>query len=212
MRPFAGIFLVILVVGCAGKLDYVRPVKLPGTDNFVIIEKPRDEVWNTAIPQLGKQYFVINNIDKSSGFISLSYSGDPETYVDCGRITSYVKNAAGERTYEFPGARAQQSYEVMDENGLFLVDRRMSLEGRINLVFEELSPAKTKVTANTRYIVTRKVTSRMVGNNFPQSRTDTISFNTGGGNSFPANAKGDAVECLPTGKLERDVLSLIRGR
>jgi hypothetical protein len=212
MRALTAIFLAILITGCAGRLDYIRPVNVSGTENFRIIEKPREEVWNASVPQLGKQFFVINNIDKSSGFINLSYSGDPETYVDCGRITSYVKNARGERTYNFPGARAQQSYEIMVDNGLFLVERRMSLEGRVNLVFEEVSPNTTKVTANTRYIVTRQITSRNMGNNFPQSRTGTISFNTGSGASFAPSAKGQALECLCTGKLEGEILSLIGGK
>jgi hypothetical protein len=153
---------------------------------------------------------VINNLDKSSGLINVSYNGDPENYIDCGRLTSYVKNARGERTYDFPGARAQQTYEVMNSSGLFFVERKMSLEGRVNLVFEDISPNATKVTANTRYVVTRQLTGRNAANNTPQSRTDTISFNSGGRASFPANAEGQASECVSTGQLEREILSSIK--
>ena len=211
MRFIASILAVVFVSGCAGKLDYVRPtISTAPSANHKIIDKPREAVWNASVPELGKQFFVINNLDKSSGLINISYSGDPEKYIDCGRITSYVKNARGERTYDFPGAKAQQSFEVMNGNGLFMIDRRMSVEGRVNLVFEEVSKNQTRVTANTRYVVQRQQTARHVANNFPQSTSDSISFNFGGASSFPANADGRATECIANGELEREILSAIK--
>jgi hypothetical protein len=195
----------------AGKLDYVRPTTASNAMNSKIIDKPRDIVWNSAVPELGKQFFVINNLDKSSGLINLSYSGDPESFIDCGRVTSYVKNVKGERTYDFPASRAQQAYEVMNSNDLFFIERKMSLEGRVNLVFEETGPNSTRVTANTRYVITRQSMGRHVANNWhflphpreivtqnAQSRTDTISFNSGASASFPSNMAGQAVECIST--------------
>jgi hypothetical protein len=86
----------------------------------------------------------------------------------------------------------------------------MSLEGRVNLVFEDVGPDATKVTANTRYVVTRQLAGREVTNNIPQSRTDTISFNSGSSASFPANIDGQATQCVSTGKLEREILSFIK--
>jgi len=211
MRVIASFLAVAFVSGCAGKLDYVRPnIAATPSANYKVIDKPREAVWNASVPELGKQFFVINNLDKSSGLINISYSGDPEKYIDCGRITSYVKNARGERTYDFSGAKAQQSFEVMNGNGLFMIDRRMSVEGRVNLVFEEVSQNQTKVTANTRYVVQRQQTVRSAANNFPQSTSDSISFNSGGSASFTANADGRATECLANGALEREILSAIK--
>ncbi|MER2513125.1 MAG: hypothetical protein ABTQ25_12060 [Nitrosomonas ureae] len=211
MRIAILLVAVSLVAGCAGKLDYVRPTTpAAASTNYKIIDKPREAVWNASVPELGKQFFVINNLDKSSGLINISYSGDPEKYIDCGRVTSYVKNARGERTYDFSGAKAQQTYEVMNGNGLFFIERKMSLDGRVNLVFEELSPKQTKVTANTRYVVQRQQTVRSAANNFPQSASDSISFNSGASSSFAANADGRATECVATGSLEREILSAIK--
>lgn len=211
MRIAASLTVIALVSGCAGRLDYVRPTAptSPST-NYKIIDKPREAVWNASVPELGKQFFVINNLDKSSGFINISYGGDPEKYIDCGRVISYVKNARGERTYDFAGAKAQQSYEVMNGNGLFFIERRMSLEGRVNLVFEELGANQTKVTVNTRYVVQRQQTTHNTVNNFPQSASDSISFNSGGSSSFAAHADGRATECVATGSLELEVLSAIK--
>ena len=158
------------------------------------------------IPALGKQFFIINNLDKESGLINISYSGDPETYVDCGRIKSYVKNARGERTYDFPSARAYQAYEVMDTEGgtgYWQVERKVQLEGRMNLILQEIDAGSTNITANTKYIVTRTFSTQ--GPNGRDSGTDSVSFNSGQSATLP----GAKTECRATGKFERDVLDLV---
>ncbi|MBA4343233.1 MAG: hypothetical protein C0423_13930 [Methylibium sp.] len=175
-----------------------------------VVDRPRSEVWDAAIPNLGKQYFVINNLDKASGLINLSYSGDPERFVDCGRITSTVTNLRGDRGYDFAASKAQQNYELMDlRYGLQIINRRMSLEGRTNLVFEAIDANRTKVTANVRYVLTRKI---MVYNGARQlmgGKDGTISFNSGQVESFPPDADSGGLTCVPTGALERDLLSAV---
>jgi len=99
MNHLLFILVTITLSGCvSGKVDYMRPSQQSSLSNSKIINRSRDEVWNSSVPQLGKQFFVINNLDKSSGLINISYSGDPEKYVECGTITSYVRNVRGERT------------------------------------------------------------------------------------------------------------------
>lgn len=212
MLRVVAVLVPILIVGCAGKVDYVRPTAyIAPQANVMTVERPRDLVWNASVAELGKKFFVINNLDKSSGLMNISYTGNPESYVDCGRITSFVKNAQGERTYEFAGAKEQQSYEVMNPGvGLFFVDRRMNLEGRVNLIFEEVGPNTTRVTANTRYVVTRKLTGRRAGNNIPQTTTEAISFTSASGSSFPANSGNKSTDCVSNGVLEREILSAIK--
>ena len=209
LTPIIG---AIVLAGCAGKVSYVRPSVVPMQgQNSKIIDKAREAVWNSTVPELGKQFFVINNLDKSSGLINVSYSGDPEKYIDCGRITSYVKNARGERTYDFAGAKAQQNYEIMNPGqGLFFIDRRMALEGRVNLVFEEVTPTQTRVTANTKYVVNRQRTVRNTANNFPQTLNDSLTLNSGGTAAFPSDQNGNTAECSATGALEREVLAAVR--
>lgn len=203
-----GVITALLLAGCAGKMDYTPPVKPLGTINQKIIDMPREAVWNSIVPELGKQFFVINNIDKSSGLINLSYSGNPERYIDCGNITSYVKNARGERTYNFPASKAQQRYEVLDGNGLFMIDRQMTLEGRMNLIFEEINPKQTRVSANTRYVVQKKLKVFNFANNMTYPFDDSISFNSNSSASFPNSSIN--TECLSTGKLEEEILALIK--
>lgn len=204
------VVLTTALSGCAGRVDYVRPAAPLRNDNTIVVDKPRDVVWNAMIPALGKQFFVINNLDKSSGLINISYSGDPEAYVDCGRVTSYVKNARGERTYDFPGAIASKHYEVMNQSGLFLILRRMTLEGRMNLIFEEAGPQRTRITANTRYVLNRERRVQHASSTIPVNLNDSLSFNSGQPASFPAGSDGRALECQPTGRFEAEVLSLIK--
>jgi hypothetical protein len=209
MRALVAILITVLLAGCGGKLKYVKPTAYGNIENSKTIAKPRDTVWNSAVRQLQEQSYVINNLDKASGLINLSHSGDPESFVDCGSITSYVENAREKRIYNFPGARAHQTFEVMDASNIFVIERKMSLEGRVTLIFEEIGPNSTKVTANTRYVLTRQVTARQVTKNIPQSSTSTISFKPGGGAAFPPDKDGKSIECVYTGKMERDILSLI---
>ena len=200
----------MLLTACAGKIDYIRPTATvaPGS-NSKVIDKPREAVWSAAVPELGKRFFVINNLDKSSGLINISYTGDPEKYVDCGRIISFVKNARGERTYNFAGSSAQQSYEILESGGLFFIDRRMSLEGRVNLIFEEVSANQTRITANTRYVVQRVRAIRAAANNASQTLTDSVSFNSGSSANF-AGQESQAAQCAATGNLEQEILNALR--
>ena len=142
MKVIGWVAAAAALVGCAGKQEYVRPTAAAAVENVKVVNRPRAEVWDAAVPALGKQFFVINNLDKASGLINLSYSGDPQRYVDCGRIISFVKNARGERTYNFAGASARVDYEMMvDGAHLIFLSRRLELDGRINLINPKKSVA-----------------------------------------------------------------------
>lgn len=205
------LLLSFFVAGCAGRMEYRPPNCVTPQSNSVEVNKSKEEVWKIIVPALGKNFFVINNLDKESGLINISYSGNPEKYVDCGYIESYVKNARGERTYCFPASSAQQTYEVMDMNqagGLFVIDRKMNLEGRMNLIIEEIAPNKTLVTANMKYILTKSATVRNV-QNVSRSFSDTISFNSNQSASFPGNGPRISTLCQANGMFEQEILSLI---
>lgn len=77
MRCFLIVVILLLVQGCGGKVDYIRPTtQLSTATNVKTIEKPQEIVWNASVPEIGKRFFVINNLDKSSGFMNISYTGD----------------------------------------------------------------------------------------------------------------------------------------
>lgn len=196
--------IAMFVAGCAGKVMYVQPTQTYKANNSITVNKPRAEVWKQMVPALGSSFFVINNLDKESGFINISYSGNPEKYVDCGIIDSYVKNARGERTYRFPASSAYKEYETLENGQNFaFVKRKMNLEGRINIIVQEVAPDRTLVTVNTKYVLTKDI---FLSNPQGQSHrmNDSISFNTNGSASFPQQTT-----CYATGTLEQEVLSAL---
>ncbi|EJE4708367.1 hypothetical protein ASV39_001573 [Vibrio parahaemolyticus] len=191
----------LLLSGCAGKVDYTQPTNTYKTNNSVTVNMPRSAVWKNMIPSLGGTFFVINNLDKDSGFINISYSGDPEKYIDCGVIDSYVMNARGERNYNFPAASSYQEYETMENGNLLFIKRKMNLEGRANIIVQDISSDSTLVTVNTRYVVTKDIAfSNPQGQSHHMN--DSISFNTNGSASFPQQTT-----CYATGALEKELLS-----
>lgn len=96
------------------------------------------------------------------------------------------------------------------EAGHVKIDRRMNLEGRVNLIFEEVSPTITKITANSRYVITRTQVATRMDNSVQEKKTDTISFDTGAGASFSGTTHKHVNECVSTGALEREILAVIK--
>ena len=199
---------IFTLAGCAtGKIDYDPPIFNSIVEPSIILNKSRDQVWQELIPQLGKHFFVINNIDKESGLINISYSGDPRTYIDCGQITSQVMDSRGKRSYKFKASQASKTYEAVNPNlEVTIIDRKMHLEGRINLILKSLGPTKTRVTTVARYVVTKTWTARLSTGEYYSSGTKQISFNTGQKEKF----QDIATTCCANGNLEKAVLSLIR--
>ena len=205
------IALPVIFAGClSGGITYTPPKSVQSEGNPAkVIEKPKSEVWKTLVSALGQKFFVINNMDKESGFINVSLSADPEKYLDCGGIISRVKNARGEREYSFPGATASKSYETVESGNYFKVDRNLSFEGRANIIVQEVEKASTKVSVNVKYVLTLNTNQHFLDPNTIQWRmipdTQTLSFNTGGTRRFPSG-----VTCIPLGTLERELLEVER--
>jgi len=202
MKRAVVVCAVIMLASCTGKVDYAPPVS-QDAENSKTISKPKDAVWAELIPALSKNFFVVNTIDKSSGLINISYSGDPEKYIDCGRVHSYVTNLRGERNYDFNGAAAHADYEVMNNGVLLQIDRTVDLDGRMNIVVEEQGPKQSLITVNTRYILTLHATARDVNGRVGILNPETITFNTGG------SGRGQKITCVPNGEFERSVLALV---
>jgi hypothetical protein len=194
---FCETLLVLSITGCVSQNVYPPTVPL-AVANSVTVDEAKSDLWKRLVPSLGQHFFVVNNMDRESGFINVSYSGDPIKYVDCGHLKVNDK--------EFPGAQAYTQYNLFLVVENFKVLRRMTLEGRANIVLEELEPKKTKVSAHTRYVITRSVTAT---NSRGQSRAEssTVAFNTGTDGTFEGEY---AVTCRATGLFEADILKLVQ--
>ena len=202
--------LSINIVGCSTSMNYTPPLEIRESQT-VILRDPFEAAWTKSVRALGDSFFVMNNIVKDSKIINLSYSGDPEKYVDCGHLTINVKEAIGRTTHEFPGARKRVKFKLVRGFSSTVVDRQMSLEGRINVLFEELDRNETSVKVVVRYVVTRTGT-QTITDHF-NNRTSTLplpplsfSFNTGGSDSSTGETTST---CRPTGAMERAVIDLL---
>jgi hypothetical protein len=161
----------------------------------VIISKSEEEVWDKILKEITKSFFVINNIEKDSGFINLSYTGDASKYVDCG----YYTNTQKQRYYLTQPSKSiySGSYRInsIDSN----------LQGRINILVQDIESNKTSVTVNTRYIVT--ISSSMYETMYGGYINDTVvtNFDTG---QF-GSSKG--IKCISHGLIEKEILSILEG-
>lgn len=204
---------LLFLASCASTQMSMQPPAANSANNRVkMIPRPRDNVWNDAVAKLGQRFFVINNLDKSSGLINVSYAGDPEKYVDCGKVTVTTKGPGG-GSQTFNGSVAQVTYAMampIPPYGFpanVPVRRQMELEGRVNLIFESPTPESTRVTAATKYILTRKFSA--AGAVRIPDGTDTTSFNSNEVGNFPASPDGRILSCTSTGALEQSILDLV---
>lgn len=95
------------------------------------------------------------------------------------------------------------SYRLPNAQGVLVpVVREMSLDGKINVIFESDGPSKTRITVNTRYVVQRRFTSMS---------TDTVAFNSASGAMFANRGTAKPLECRANGEMEAEVLRTILG-
>ena len=214
-QTLAVLLVGAVLMGCASSSQNYRPPKHYLADNEIVVPLVRDAVWDLIIPALAQRFYVINNIDRTSGFLNVSYSGDPGRFIDCGVISGEVTDAAGNKeTYQFPAAQESASYKttfvfgqgIYAEPRVVNVSRTMELEGRINLVLTESLPKATSIRVNIRYVVTKTNRYRGTTVAYRDSHSETLSFSSGEVASFP---EADT-RCVATGELERDILGSIQ--
>lgn len=198
------ILLAGSILSACSSLKYTHPDPVSKLENTKTIDRSKEEVWDDLIPKLGKKFYVINNLDKDSGLINVSYSGNPNTYIDCGKMRISNPNGSQQGGTYVSVAAENRDYS----SGLTVINVKMQLEGRVNLILQSLEQQKTLVTVNTRYIVTKTHAYRasLVTPQNPVG-TSTIHFNSGQRSTFPDTVNG--VTCQSTGKLESDLLELM---
>lgn len=210
LKTTASILLAACFTSCMTmKVDY-EPANKAQYSNTVTININKNDLWQKGISELSKKFFVINNVDKESGLINLSYSGDPEKYVD-GGIISVSTSGMGNTFTSFKASKSQHSYTAAAKanSGMFVpiyIDRKLSLEGRINVIIEKIDDNSSRVTVNIKYILTKTMNARFA-NGARDQRIDVTSFNTGGNSSF----EGQDQPYYPTGQLEAEILQAFGG-
>ena len=185
-------------------------------------------VWDILVKELSKSFYMINNIDKESRIINVSYSSnDVCNYIDCGSVHVDVQksslNKIGLSAYDFNICESN-SYitesSAPNQSGIQSPiicknKRRPNLEGRMNIY---LAPegSGTLVTVNSRYMLDINLKSECdfyaPAGNLVDRRQEENSYECSFDSRKPSlchPAKGDAFMCYSTGTLESEILGLI---
>lgn len=195
--------------------------------NSVTTTASFDVVWDAVVAKLAQSFFVINNIDKQSRIINVSFtSNSPEMYADCGTSLRQFDFQNEHRTYEYPVAQSSV-YKAMttwrngytELPGVATVSRDTSLEGRANIY---IAPGPdgigSLVTVNAIYVWSVQVGGYIDGYNVvgalmvPKIRMDpsppsSINFTTQAAGS--AGVGEDKMTCASTGQFEESILVFV---
>jgi hypothetical protein len=189
------------VVGCVGQFTYQRPGASDVPLRSVTVPRGLDQVWRDLPATLNGGPYLLQRLDPTAGIAVLSYRGDPARYVDCGQITSYVRNVRGERVYRFAAATASVEYELVTGKEILVIDRQMTLDGDLTLTIAAVGANSTQVSASARYVLTRTLVMRDV-----LGRVQTVSHLAEFGGEREGSLPG-LITCRATGAWEYDVFS-----
>lgn len=227
-----GILLLLGLTGCAKPGSFTDTL-VPAPEYNVVNEKYVDSdpsvVWDKIVGEISKSYFMINNIDKESRIINISFaSNEADDYVDCG--TSHVNvqmsslNKIGRPQYDIVVCDANElvvESGALNQGGIMAPiicehKRRPTLEGRMN-IYVAPQGSGTLVTVNTRYITTIKVSTvchfyAPAGNLVQTKNMNDSIYTCSFDSKRAANCEtpdGKTLLCRSKGQLEEEILSLI---
>lgn len=182
----AAAFGVLLAISGCTTVSPGRGPKEHLIANRIVVNEPLDKVWATLVRHVSASFFTVNNIEKESGFLNVSYAGAAQEYVDCGTLK------AGDVEYT-------RAASLTIPAGLGSMDRSIGLSGKANVLVQEVDANQTEVTVNVRYVLDYEGTFRF-GNEPPQVTRDSISFSTG------ETGGSGSLTCVATGALEAAIL------
>ena len=131
--------------------------------NSVITNKNFDETWTSVIDFVNDSFFKIENLDKDSGLLTLSFgSKKAKNFIDCGYF---------EYTLFFTGEEFKGSYIDYAKSGLLAV-----LEAKMNINIQKIDNESTKTSINTNY----KFSTQHALGYYDPELNQTYSFVSGG--------------------------------
>jgi len=173
-------FIPLLIIssfflfGCSISAIYKPPEENLNPINYSrVINKSFDDTWDALINYSAGTFFGIENFEKESGLITLSFgASNPEEFITGGHWKlDYVRGAT---TIHFDGDYVE--YCSVYQNG--------TLNGKMNIVVNEIDSTNSKITVNAKYVFTAEQILES-----GQSYTNTWSFNSGSCDEIaPANA------------------------
>lgn len=151
---------------------------------------------------LAESFFVINNIEKDSGIINLSFTAnEPQLYVDCGTATLTVNDTS--HTINFAqNAQYPYVYEQGIHSFVGHTNRYVLLSGRINVYVKVVDDHNTRASANSMYVLSGNIERFTNTGQLYQRRPISDSFSS----KSPSMNTDGGVACQSTGELESAVI------
>jgi len=217
MRKLLSIIVLgLIIIGCSS-VRYNSPTITPmGSERKIIIDKNKDKVWDTLLSGLADRFFSINNIEKDSGFINVSFfSNDSCDYVDCGGYktrsgntninlnNNIGKESASERIIPICDCDINK-YGNFSSGIWQFKSCSTKIEGRINILVQEVSSEKTSLFIDIRFLVhhSSNLWNAWDGSNMYNRYDVTFESDTSG--------EDNGIVCTSTGNLEKEVMAIIK--
>ena len=173
MKKFlSSLVMTVLLSSCAVEKEkltenigkYVPPnIDNTNFKNSTISNKNFDETWNSLIDFVNDSFLKIENLEKDSGLLTLSFGAkEAEKFIDCGDF---------EYTLFFTGEDFKGSYIDYAKSGLLAV-----LEAKMNINIQKIDNKSSKISINTNYTYS---TQHALGYYDPKLN-QTYSFVSGG--------------------------------
>ena len=173
MKKFLlSLVITVLLSSCAVEKEkltenigkYVPPnIDNTNFKSSTISNKNFDETWNSLIDFVNDSFLKIENLEKDSGLLTLSFGAkEAEKFIDCGDF---------EYTLFFTGEEFKGSYIDYAKSGLLAV-----LEAKMNVNIEKIDNESSKISINTNYTYS---TQHALGYYDPKLN-QTYSFKSGG--------------------------------
>ncbi|MBT4732909.1 hypothetical protein HOB87_13200 [Candidatus Woesearchaeota archaeon] len=202
MKKINIVFICLITLsGCAtSSLNYSPPSTSYTIKHSVQINEDFEVVWDRLVKNLASDFFVINNIEKNSRIINVSFSASkPTDFVDCGITTREFSNASGKYTYSYDPADPTKYSFANKQGHMFNAVRTSKLNGRTNIY---LAPSETGtlLTVNTKYVVDVKIKYFNVNNQSAGNDEFVFDFST------KRKYEDGEMVCTARGNLEDKIL------
>lgn len=199
------VFIVAFGGGCAGKINTnITPPNDYDVQETKIYNKPYDIVWKSVVQSIGSSYFVLENIEKDSGILSLSFTTQtPEDLIDCGTIEESGTVQMQKYNLKYKGTDNNITRTVISDNGLIgTALRKFSVSGKSNILVKSIGTKSTQVTVKTRYIVELRYNIFIQGAVAPIQTNHSMHFTGKEVGTFNVQ---NSMMCRSKGTLERSI-------
>ncbi|MBF87456.1 MAG: hypothetical protein CMJ14_05565 [Pelagibacterales bacterium] len=188
---------------------YKKPIHNPIDKYSVTINKRFDDVWKKLIRHAGATFFAIDNFEKDSGLLTLSFgAADISEFIDGGDFYIEQKFRFTMRTKlaDMPEPAPPWRGEYVDYLENFT---DTSLTGKANIVVTKIDEENTMVSVNARYIFdSRRGNVRKLSWVFDSGSCDTVNVEYDYGEQDGGNHVGgyDRKIC-PTYHAEQSIIN-----